>query len=374
MRILVTGGAGFIGSHLVDALVRRGHEVRVYDNLDSQVHGDSQKTPEYLNREVEFVRGDIRDREALHKALDGVEVVYHEASAVGVGQSMYQIQKYAHVNVVGTANLLDIIVNEKTRVEKLALASSMSNYGEGKYSCTNCGVVYPKLRGPEQLKAREWEVQCPSCHASLSPLPTDENKPLFPTSVYATTKRDQEEMFCEVGLAYDIPTVVLRYFNVYGPRQALSNPYTGVIAIFSNCLLGEAPPVIFEDGLQTRDLTHVKDIVQANLLALERHQSGVEIFNVGTGVPTNLRQLVELLSRALSIKSDKPIPAAKRFRAGDIRHCFADISKISSKLGYSPQVPIDNGITDLTEWLRSQTPTDVLAKAMSELETKGLLK
>jgi dTDP-L-rhamnose 4-epimerase len=375
MRVLVTGGAGFIGSHLVDALVARGHEVRVYDNLDGQVHGDDPRVPEYLNRESEFIQGDIRDREALRKALNDVEVVYHEASAVGVGQSMYQIEKYTHVNVLGTANLLDIIVNEKTRVEKLILASSMSNYGEGKYHCQRCGVVFPKLRGLEQLKLRRWEVQCPSCQASVTPLPTDESKPLFPTSVYATNKRDQEEMFCEIGLAYDIPTVVLRYFNVYGPRQALANPYTGVIAIFSNCLLGETAPVIFEDGLQTRDFTSVHDIVQANLLALDKHRSGVEIYNVGTGLPTNLLQLIELLQGALSIgNGEKPWQAANRFRAGDIRHCFADISKITSQLGYRPQIPIATGIKELIEWLQSQTPKDVLSKAMSELEAKGLVK
>jgi dTDP-L-rhamnose 4-epimerase len=181
-------------------------------------------------------------------------------------------------------------------------------------------------------------------------------------------------MFCEIGLAYDIPTVVLRYFNVYGPRQALSNPYTGVIAIFSNCLLGETRPLIFEDGLQTRDFTHVSDIVQANLCALDKHQKGVDIFNVGTGVPTNLRQLVEALSTALSIKRDEPIQPANRFRAGDIRHCFADIAKITADLGYKPEIPIDTGIKDLTEWLQWQTPKDVLSKAMSELETKGLVR
>jgi dTDP-L-rhamnose 4-epimerase len=250
----------------------------------------------------------------------------------------------------------------------------MSNYGEGKYDCKRCGVVYPKLRRLQQLRSRRWEVQCPSCDADLTPLPTDESKPLFPTSVYATNKRDQEELFCEIGLAYDIPTVVLRYFNVYGPRQALSNPYTGVIAIFSNCLLGETPPLIFEDGLQTRDFTHVSDIVQANLLALDKHQKGVGIFNVGTGAPTNLQQLIEALSTALSIKRDEPIQAANRFRAGDIRHCFADISKITAELGYKPQTPIETGIKDLTEWLQWQTPRDVLSQAMSELETKGLVK
>jgi dTDP-L-rhamnose 4-epimerase len=374
MRILVTGGAGFIGSHLVDALVDRGHQVRVYDNLDDQVHGVGQKPPEYLNPEVEFIHGDIRNRDALHDALEGIEIVYHEASAVGVGQSMYQIQKYAHVNTLGTANLLDIVVNEKTRVGKLVLASSMSNYGEGKYNCGSCGVVCPNLRAEEQLKARDWELQCPSCGALLSPLPTDECKQLFPTSVYATTKRDQEEMFCEVGLAYGIPTVVLRYFNVYGPRQALSNPYTGVIAIFANCLLGETSPIIFEDGLQSRDFTSVRDIVQANLLALERHRTGVEIFNVGTGVSTNLLQLVDELRRALSIHGDQPVRATNRFRAGDIRHCFADISRINTKLGYAPEVSLDSGLKELTEWLRSQNPSNVLSKAISELEAKGLVK
>ena len=373
MRILVTGGAGFIGSHIVDALVTRGHDVRVYDNLDSQVHGENRESPSYLNPNAQLVRGDIRDREALQKALDGIEVVYHEASAVGVGQSMYQIQKYTHVNVLGTANLLDIIVNEKTRVEKLILASSMSNYGEGKYNCKTCGVVYPKLREIDQLKARQWEVQCPSCGASLAPLPTDESKPLFPTSIYATNKRDQEEMFCQVGLAYGIPTVVLRYFNVYGPRQALSNPYTGVIAIFSNCLLGETSPIIFEDGVQSRDFTSVRDIVQANVLALEKHNLGVEIFNVGTGVSTNLMELFGLLRNALLKTKSEPAQPAKRFRAGDIRHCFADISRIRGKLGYVPQVALSDGIKELTEWVRLQTPSKVLPTAMSELEAKGLV-
>jgi len=269
---------------------------------------------------------------------------------------------------------LDIIVNEKTSVGKLVLASSMSNYGEGKYQCARCGVVHPKLRSLEQLQTREWEVQCPTCQSPLKSLPTDEAKPLFPTSVYATNKRDQEEMFCEVGTAYGIPTVVLRYFNVYGPRQALANPYTGVIAIFSNCLLGGTAPVIFEDGLQTRDFTSVHDIVQANLLALEKHRSGVEIFNVGTGVPTNLIQLIELLGNALSAKTDKPIESAKRFRAGDIRHCFADISNIKTRLGFEPKVKLSDGLGELTDWLRAQSPSDVLGKAILELEAKGLVK
>lgn len=374
MKIFVTGGAGFIGSHLVDALITRGHEVRVYDNLESQVHGNTQKVPEYFNRDAELIVGDIRNREALRKALGSAEVVFHEASAVGVGQSMYQVEKYVHVNTLGTANLLDIIVNEKTRVRKLILASSMSNYGEGKYQCDRCGIVYPRLRGLQQFKTHDWEVWCPSCNSPLSPLPTDEGKPLFPTSIYATTKRDQEEMFCEIGFAYDVPTVILRYFNVYGPRQALSNPYTGVIAIFSNCILGGAPPVLFEDGLQTRDFIHVRDIIQANLLALEKHETGVGIFNVGTGKPTTLLHLLDVLHRVLPVGNSEVVKASGRFRAGDIRHCFADISEIRSKLGFTPQVTFEDGIRELMDWVRLQPPSQVLAQAMSELEAKGLVK
>src|SRR5262245_55794981 len=230
MRILVTGGAGFIGSHLVEALVTRGHDVRVYDNLEPQVHGATGTIPQYLNRDAELILADIRDRYTLAKAVQDVDVVFHYASSVGVGQSMYQIQKYVDVNALGAANLLDLIVNEKTDVRKLVLASSMSNYGEGKAMCSGCGVVSPMLRSRKQFVEQQWEVKCPTCRKDTTPVATDEDKPLIPTSIYATTKRTQEEMFCEVGFAYGIPTVVLRYFNVYGPRQALSNPYTGAVA------------------------------------------------------------------------------------------------------------------------------------------------
>ena len=214
MRILVTGGAGFIGSHLVDSLLGQGHEVAVYDNLDAQVHGEGQELPDYFNPHARFILGDVRDRDSLKKALDGIEVVFHLASAVGVGQSMHQIRRYTDVNSLGTATLLDIIVNDKNRVEKLVLSSSMSIFGEGTYRCDNCGVVYPRVRSLKQLEARDWELRCPSCRVSVAPLATDEQKPLFPVSVYATTKRDQEEMFCQVGFNYGIPTTVLRYFNV----------------------------------------------------------------------------------------------------------------------------------------------------------------
>ena len=222
--VLVTGGAGFIGSFLVDALVQKGHHVRIYDALVPQVHGPHQALPGYLNSDAEFIRGDVRDRDCLARALAGIDVVFHLAAAVGVGQSMYQIQYYTEVNTLGGAVLLDLLANTRHQVRKILVASSMSIYGEGKYACGACGSVYPRLRSEAQLKAREWEMKCPGCGQEVRPVPTDEEKPLFPTSIYAVTKRDHEEMFLSTGLAYGLPAVALRFFNTYGPRQALSNP------------------------------------------------------------------------------------------------------------------------------------------------------
>src|SRR5215831_9287859 len=235
MHVLVVGGAGFIGSHLVDALVARGDRVRVFDNLQPQVHGTHGQPSTYLNTGAEFVHGDVRDCEALRKAIQGVEAIFYQAAAVGVGQSMYEVRRYVEVNTLGAANLLDILVNEQHAIQKVVVASSMSIYGEGKYHCTTHGVVYPQLRSSAQFAAGSCEPRCPTeeCNIPVTPLPTDEDKPLHPTSIYAITKRDHEEMFLCIGRAYGIPTVALRYFNVYGPRQALSNPYTGVAAIFS---------------------------------------------------------------------------------------------------------------------------------------------
>src|SRR5216683_7748907 len=282
--VLVTGGAGFIGSHLVDALVERGHKVRVLDKLVGQVHGSS--PPRYLHPEVAFVRGDVCDASLLREVLEGIDVVYHEAAEVGVGQSMYEMRRYVEANDMGTATLLEAIAGQG-KLRKLVVASSMSIYGEGAYACPKCGIVHPLLRPTSQLQARRWEVECPRCAAPISPAPTPEDKPLFPTSVYAITKQDQEQLCLVVGRAYGIPTVALRYFNVYGARQALSNPYTGVCAIFSARLLNDQPPLLFEDGKQTRDFVHVSDIVQANLLALETDHADFQAVNIGTGVATS---------------------------------------------------------------------------------------
>lgn len=369
-NILVTGGAGFIGSHLVDALIEKGHQVRILDSLVSQVHEDG--LPEHLNPSAEFVRGDVCDPTIVEKALEDVNVVFHEAAEVGVGQSMYEVQRYVRANDLGTAVLLENIIKRRHKIKKLIVASSMSIYGEGAYRCAACGRVYPQLREDVQLLDRRWEMECPACKAALSPVGTAEDKPLFPTSVYAVTKQDQEQFCLVIGRAYRIPSVALRYFNVYGPRQALSNPYTGVCAIFSSRLLNDQPPMIFEDGAQTRDFVHVSDIVQANLLALETDRADYLPVNVGTGVATSIREVTELLSAGLG-KNITPEFVGK-YREGDIRHCVADISRARNLLGYEPRVSLEKGIPELLNWVREQSPKDQVVKATSELETHQLVR
>jgi dTDP-L-rhamnose 4-epimerase len=371
-RVLVTGGAGFIGSYLVDALVREGYGVRVFDSLEPQVHGAGGKAPEFLNPSAELVVGDVRDRFALQQALDGIEVVFHYAAAVGVGQSMYEIHRYVDANTLGGATLLDILANERHSVRKLVVASSMSIYGEGKYECAGCGVGYPRMRSEEQLRERKWEMLCPACGGVMRPLPTDEQKPLYPTSIYAVTKRDHEEMFLCFGRAYNIPTVALRFFNVYGPRQALSNPYTGVAAIFSSRLLNGQPPVIYEDGLQSRDFVHVTDVVRASLLAMERDEADYEVFNVGTGRSLTILAIAQMLIDHLAEGQVEPQIVGK-YRRGDIRHCFADISKITNQLGFIPQVRFEDGVSDLIGWVREQEAADRFYQVDGELKDKQLI-
>jgi dTDP-L-rhamnose 4-epimerase len=370
-NVLVTGGAGFIGSHLVDALVERGHRVRVLDALVSQVHGEN-ATPVYVNSKAEFVQGDVCDRSVVDAALEGIEVVFHEAAEVGVGQSMYEIERYVRANDLGTAVLLEAILARRPQIKKLVVASSMSIYGEGAYMCATCGSVAPQLRPVTQLLERRWEVECPRCGKELSPAPTTEEKPLFPTSVYAVTKQDQEQFCLAVGRSYGIPTVALRYFNVYGTRQALSNPYTGVCAIFSARLLNRNRPMIFEDGEQTRDFVHVSDIVRANLLALETDRADYQAINVGTGVATSIRTVSRLLAGGLNLDLEPEIVA--RYREGDIRHCVADISKAKSLLGYEPQVSLERGIPELLSWVGAQAAKDQVESATAELESRQLVR
>ena len=370
-NVLVTGGAGFIGSHLVDALVAKGHRVRVLDALVSQVHGEN-AAPAYLNSAAEFIAGDVCDREVVDRALEGIDVVFHEAAEVGVGQSMYEIERYVRANDLGTAVLLEAILARRPQIKKIVVASSMSIYGEGAYTCETCGPMAPQIRPASQLLERRWEVECPKCGKNLSPAPTTEEKPLFPTSVYAVTKQDQEQFCLAVGRSYGIPAVALRYFNVYGTRQALSNPYTGVCAIFSARLLNKNRPLIFEDGEQTRDFVHVSDIVQANLLALETDRADYQAINVGTGRSTSIRTVSRLLAEGLGLDLEPEI--VSKYREGDIRHCVSDISKAKSLLGYEPQVTLERGIPELLSWVRAQAAQDQVASATAELESRQLVR
>ena len=361
---------GFIGSFIVDELLRRGHNVRAFDNLDPQIH-PSQRLPDYANSEVEFIRGDVRDYDALKEALDGVEIVFHKAAAVGMPQSQYQIKKYVDVNTGGTANLLDILVNHKNRVEKIVVAASQSSYGEGAYTCPEHGAKRPGLRPAEQLERREWEPKCPVCAVDLSPIPIREVAERISTAIYALTKMDQEEMVLNIGRAYNIPSVALRYFNVYGPRQSLSNPYTGVTAIFMSRIKNNHPPVIYEDGEQSRDFISVHDIVRANMLAMETSDADYQAFNVGSGIPTSIRQVAETLARIFGKEDIRP-EIVEKYRVGDTRHCFADLSRIRETLGFEPRVRFEQGMAELVEWAHGAEAVDGFEKARAEMESRGL--
>ena len=371
-KVLVTGGAGFIGSHLVDNLLTKGHEVIVFDNLNPQVHGNITTPPDYLSKDITFIRGDVCDRDILAEAIKDVEVVYHLAAAVGLAQSMYQIEHFTLTNSGGTATLLDVLVNDENQVKKLVVASSMCIYGEGEGMCSSCGRVSPKLRYSAPKAGESWDLKCPSCNQIVSPIPTREEKELDCSTVYALTKKEQEQLCLLVGKTYGLDTTAMRFFGTYGSRQALSNPYTGVAAIFSTSYLAGNSPTIYEDGLQTRDLVHVKDICQGLMLAMERPEARNESFNIGTGNAVSINHVADVLRRELNPEVH-PIITSK-FRAGDVRHISADITKIQEKLGYSPKYSFDEGISELLPWIKAQNAVQDNSKiANEELRQKGLL-
>lgn len=373
-RVLITGGAGFIGSHLADRLLADGHEVRVLDNLSPQVHGDLLNTavtpararPTYLAPDVELMVGDVRDPHTCRRALLGVNVVFHLAARVGVGQSMYEIAEYTDVNNLGTAQLCEAISQQP--VERLIVASSMSVYGEGLYVDANGRSVRAE-RSVEQCRRCDWEPR-DAGGEPLAPRPTPEDKPAQVASVYALSKFDQENMCLTVGKAYGVPTVALRFFNVYGPRQALSNPYTGVLAIFSARLLNHRPPLINEDGQQRRDFINVRDVVQACVLAMQRPEAADQVFNVGSGESYTVCEIARHIAAVLG----KPIAPeiTGRYRVGDIRHCFADITRARQLLGFSPHVTLDAGLHELARWVHGQMAIDQVEKAREELSERGL--
>jgi dTDP-L-rhamnose 4-epimerase len=371
MNVLVTGGAGFIGSHLVDALINEGHRVRILDSLAQEVHAGV--VPPHLNPEAEFIHGDVCDPAQVHAALENIDAVFHLAAELGLGRSMYQVRRFVTGNDLGTAVLLEELIKRREQIKKLIVASSMSLYGEGPYKCESCGeTFYPQLRAEAELAEKRWEFSCGKCGSTLTALPTPEEKPLNPTSVYAVGKQVQEQYSLIIGRAYKIPTVAFRYFNVYGPRQALSNPYTGACAIFSSRLLNNQRPLVYEDGNQTRDFVSVHDIVRANVLALTSAGADYQVLNVGTGQATTIRYIAEVIADGLGKKIDPEVTG--QFREGDIRHCIADISKAQKLLGYQPSVELKDGLVDLLDWVGRQQADDRLGMAAAELAAHSLVK
>ena len=372
MRVLITGGAGFIGSHLADRLLADGHEVRALDSLDRQVHPDGER-PDYLDGDVDLHVGDVRDRAAVRRALEGVDAVVHFAAAVGVGQSMYEIERYTSINAIGAAVVLEELLERRDAIQKLLVASSMSIYGEGQYRNprTGEGGLAPGLRPESQLAAQEWEVFAADGTA-LEPEPTAETKPLRPTSIYAIGKRDHEEMFLTVGAAYGLPAVALRFFNVYGERQALSNPYTGAAAIFSSRLLNDRAPLVFEDGNQTRDFIDVRDIARACANALEQTGADGRTLNIGTGRPTSISEVARVIAQGLGKQIDPEV--VNQYRAGDIRHCYADTRLAAELLGFRAEIPFEAGMQELLEWLEGQEAADSVDAARDALVARGLAR
>lgn len=368
-NILVTGGAGFIGSFLVDKLIIQGYDVRILDNLESQVHQG--KKPEYLNKNAEFIKGDVRNYSDFEKALKGVDAVFHLAAAVGVAQSNYQIKKYVDVNIGGMANLLDILVNGKHSLKKVVTISSMTGYGEGNYECKKCGVVRPSLREEKQLKKKDWNMYCPNCSSIVKPLSTDEKALDYPNAVYGLSKTVQQDLLLLISKIYNIPCTVLRGFNVYGPRQSLSNPYTGVTAIFISRLKNNKEAVVFEDGLQTRDFVSVHDMVDAFALALENDKANYQIFNIGSGHGISILEIAQILSKLLG--KFNLIEVNQEYRKNDIRHCFADISKAKKLLGWKPKITLEQGLKELIEWSEEEKAEDKFSEAQQELKQKGLI-
>lgn len=367
-QVLITGGAGFVGSHVADELLAHGYRVRALDDLNPQVHGPERSRPSYLNPEVELIVGDVRDAGIVSKTLHGVDVVFHFAAMVGVGQSMYEISQYTSVNNVGTAVLMEAL--PYAHVERLVVASSMSIYGEGLYRDAEGATAFAEQRSLEQLKSGNWEVRGRDGR-SLVPVATPEWKQPDLASVYALSKFDQERMCLMVSAAYSVQTVALRFFNIYGPRQALSNPYTGVLAIFAARLMNEKSPLIFEDGCQLRDFVNVLDIKRACRLAMEVSEAGGRVFNIGSGRAHRVRDIAEQMASVMGYEELQP-QITGQYRVGDIRHCFADTSLAREVLGFECRVTLAEGMEELARWLEGRKAEDRVAQACSELTARGL--
>jgi dTDP-L-rhamnose 4-epimerase len=366
--VLVIGGAGFIGSYLSDELLSHGYRVRALDNLCPQVHGPMRRPPDYLDPEVELIVGDVRDASVVRRALQGVDAVFHLAASVGVGQSMYEVEEYTSINNVGTAVLMETLIQNP--IDRLVVASSMSIYGEGLYVGSDGQIRAAVERSLEQLKSHRWELR-DSSGMELTPVPTPETKSPCLSSIYALSKFDQERMCHLIGRAYGIPTVALRFFNAYGPRQALSNPYTGVLAIFGSRLLNGRSPQIFEDGYQRRDFVSVHDVARTCRLAIEVSEAAGLTINVGSGRECTVREVAQRMADVMNLEHIEP-EITGTYRMGDIRHCFADITLAGRVLGYQPRVTLEDGLSELASWLEGQEAFDRVAEASAELAVRGL--
>jgi dTDP-L-rhamnose 4-epimerase len=373
MKTLVTGGAGFIGSHLVDRLVKEGHEVSILDNLS----GNDFDVPDYLNREAKFIEGDVRDNYLLGNIIHNYDAVFHYAASVGIAQSNYEIINFVENNSFGTAVLLENIINAKTK-PKLIIAASNTTYGEGIYECEEgCGFYHPAIRSEDDIKKHGFEPLCPECGKPGFPTETPETTELNCNSIYAFTKRCQEDMALLTGRMYDFPVVALKYFNVFGTRQSLSNPYTGVSAIFMNRAKNGNPLMIYEDGMQTRDFVYIDDVVEANILALQNNNASGEVFNIGSGNGVRISSLASEICRLYKkdriYKKDFGIEITNVFRKGDIRHCIADNSKAKKVLGWKPRIKFGDGLRMVYEWAKTQKSEDNFDRADKELRDKGLV-
>ena len=373
MKILITGGAGFIGSRLSLALISRGHRVTVLDNLSPQIHGDRSPLYAAIEGRVEFIRGDVRSREDLIRAIRDQQAVVHLAAETGTGQSMYRIEHYVDVNVKGTANLLDLLSNTTHEVRRVVIASSRAIYGEGKYLCGKCGIVYPRARVNADMERGDFCVKCPNCRANVQSVATDEESRIHPTSLYGITKYNQEQMVMALAPALGIESVALRYQNVYGPGQSLSNPYTGILSIFSTRIRNGNDIIIFEDGLEGRDFVYIDDVIAATVAAIEKPDAANRVFNVGSGVSTNVATVAQLLVEAY--RSNVSLRISGNFRVGDIRENFADLSLISEVLRYRPQISFDQGIKLFAQWVEGQSvKADAYEQSIHELKLRGLYK
>jgi len=376
MKILVTGGAGFIGSNLTLKLLSKGYQVVILDNLSEQIHGEKYENSfsyQLIAGKCEFIHGNVTNYDTWKRAIENVDVVVHLAAETGTGQSMYEIDKYVSVNIGGTAKMLEAITNERNQVKKIVVASSRSVYGEGKYICEEHGVVYPAARTDADMCKGDFEVKCPKCVRNVELLPTDESSKLHPTSVYGHSKQSQEELCMIVGKSIGVPVVAFRFQNVYGPGQSLKNPYTGILSIFSTRIKNGNEISIFEDGLETRDFVYIEDVTDAIILGVDDDKANYQSFNVGSGEKTNVITVAETLKEKYG--SSVKIAITGNYRLGDIRHNLGDLAKIKNYLNYVPQYSFKQGISEFVDWVEGQSiEADYYDKSINEMKNKGLYK